>query len=353
MQPHSSKTVIQKIMTSTPPEFSAADAIAIAASHYGIRARAHPLVSERDQNFRLDADDGTRYTLKISNAEEDPQVVDFQNRALIHVEKQDVSLPLPRVIPSRNGQLYCNVHQGNKAHLVRVLSWLDGSVLHETKVSAGLANRLGQMLARLGLALQGFDHPGSNPPLLWDMKRAADLRPLLVHIEEAGIRQLIEQTLEHFVSSVKPSLDSLRTQVIHNDMNPSNVLMDGAQADRISGIIDFGDMIKSPLIIDLAVASSYQLSAGNDPLSGALPMITGFHAVRPLQDIEMELLIDLIRMRLVTSLLVSSYRVTLFPENREYIMISHNSARNFLINLGRLKADEALRRIRTACAVTD
>jgi len=189
------------------------------------------------------------------------------------------------------------------------------------------------------------------------MKRAGDLRPLLIHIEDPELRQLIGQTLDHFESSIKPSLANLRTQVIHNDMNPGNVLMDGQIAgqiaDQISGIIDFGDMVKSPLIIDLAVASSYQLSHGDDPLSGALPLIAGFHAVRPLQDIEMQLLTDLIRTRLITSVLVSSYRVTLFPENRDYLMINHHSAKNFFIKLNQLSANDALRRIRTACSLKD
>ena len=206
MRTNSTQMVIQEIMTSKPPAFSIADVSAIAASYYGIHAHAHVLVSERDQNFRLDADDGKSYTLKISNQAEQLLVVDFQNQALLHVEQQDSSLPLPRVIRARDGQLHIGVRRGGKIHLVRVLSWLDGSVLHETSISATLARRLGRLLARLGLALKGFEHPGSNPPLLWDMKRAADLRPLLVHIEEPELRQLILQTLDHFVSRIKPDV---------------------------------------------------------------------------------------------------------------------------------------------------
>ena len=349
MQTDSIQAVIKKMMTSKPPAFSAAEAVSIAALHYGIHARVHPLVSERDQNFRLDADDGKRYTLKFSNDAEQLQVVDFQNQALLHIEKQDASLPLPRVIPGLDGQLHCSVERAGKTHFVRILSWVEGVILNDTKAGAALANRLGRVLARLGLALKGFDHPGSNPPLLWDMKRAAGLRDLLVYIEEPVLRQLASKTLDQFVSKVKPKLDTLRTQVIHSDMHMDNVLMDKAQPDQISGLIDFGDLVKSPLIIDLAIAAAYQLSDGDDPLSGALPMIAGYHAIRPLQDVEMELLTDLIRTRLITSLLISSYRVTLFPENREYLMISHQPAINSLTGLEPLSAEEALQRIRAAC----
>jgi hydroxylysine kinase len=350
MKTDQTQVIIQKMLTTTPPAFSAAEAVSIAADNYDIQGVVHPLVSERDQNFRLDTDDGKRFTLKISNDAEQLQVIDFQNRALLHIEKKDASLPLPRVIPDIHGQLHCSVHKDGKTHFVRVLSWVEGMILNDATANAGLANRLGRFLARLDLALEGFDHPDSNPPSLWDMKRAEGLRDLLDHIEDPKLRQVITRTLEQFTSNVKPVLDKLRTQVIHSDMNPGNVLMDKAQPDVISGIIDFGDIVKSPLIVDLAIAASYQLSDGKDPLSGALPMIAGYHAVQPLQDAELALLTDLIRTRLITSLLIGSYRVSLFPENREYLMISHDSAKNFLINLEGLSAEEALERIHAACA---
>jgi len=349
MSPESAPEDIQKILTSTPPAMTGGEALDIAASRYGIHAKAHPLDSERDQNFRLDTEDGRHFTLKISNCAEQEEVVDFQNCALLHVAEKDASLPLPRVIPDLDGLWHCSVEINGKAHFVRVLSWLEGDILNDVTVDAKLASRLGNLLARLGLALDGFDHPGSNPPLLWDMKRASGLRQLLVYIEDPEVRPLISQTLDRFDTGVKPVLDTLRTQVIHNDMNLGNVLMDSAHPGRISGIIDFGDMVRSPLIIDLAVAAAYQLSDGEDPLDGALPMIAGYHAVRPLQQLEMELLTDLIKTRLITSLLIASYRVSLFPENRGYLMNSHDSAKNYLFALNRLRDDEALQRIRAAC----
>jgi len=349
MQAKSTQSIIEKMLTTTPPEFSANEAVSVAASHYGIHGRVSPLVSERDQNFRLDADYGKRYVLKISNEAEQFQVIDFQNKAMVHVEKKDALFPMPRVVPDLLGQLHCSVEHAGKTHFVRVLSWVDGMLLDNAKASAGLANRLGRLLARLGLALEDFDHPGSNPPSLWDMKRAAGLRGLLVYIEDPGLGQMVKHVLDRFISNIEPLLGSLRTQVLHNDMNLGNVVMDKAKPDEISGLIDFGDMVKSPLIMDLAIAAAYQLSDGDDPLSGALPMIAGYHAVRPLEGIEMELLMDLIKTRLITSILISSYRVTLFPENREYLMISHKPAINYLTRLQGLGMTEALERIQAVC----
>lgn len=347
MQSKSTQTQIQQMLTTTPPAFSRDEAVQIAAQCFGIEAEATPLVSERDQNFKLRADDGDHFTLKIANHAEQLEVVDFQNRALLHVADRDASLPLPRVIPTRQQQLYDIVEKNGNSHIVRVLSWLDGGVLHESTIDTALAIKLGELLASLGAALKDFDHPGSNPPLLWDMKRAAGLRDLLIHIDEAGLRQLITETLDQFETSCKPVLNGLRTQVIHNDMNRGNVLLDKTDSTRITGIIDFGDMVKSPLIIDLAIAASYQLQEGNDPLAGVLPLIAGYHRVTPLQPLELKILTDLIRTRLITSLLISSCRVKLFPENAEYLMTSHDSARRFLTQLADLENDAAYDRINT------
>lgn len=346
MQSDSAQIQIQQMLTSTPPAFSIADVLHIAHHHYGIEATAKPLDSERDQNFQLTSNDGTRFTLKIANHAEKPEVVDFQNRALMHVAGRDPSIPLPRVIPTLDGQAHCQVEHDGKIHIVRILSWLDGLLLHESKIDIDLSFRLGSLLARLGVALKDFDHPASNPPLLWDMKRAAGLSDLLVHIDEPALKTLIAKTLDQFVSNVKPILDTLRSQVIHNDLNPGNFLLDQARPGKISGVIDFGDMAKSPLIIDLAVAASYLLDDGDDPLAGVLPLIAGYHAVTPLLETELRLLTDLIRTRLITSLLINSCRVKLFPENTEYLMNSHASARRFLTHLDGLDNDVALKRIR-------
>lgn len=347
MQSNSTQTQIQQMLTTTPPAFSMDEAVHIAAQSFGIEAEATPLVSERDQNFKLRTNNGDFFTLKITNHAEKLEAVDFQNRALLHVADRDPSLPLPRVIPTREQQLYDRVEKSGNSYIVRVLSWLEGNVLHESAIDLSLSLKLGELLASLGAALKDFDHPGSNPPSLWDMKRASGLRDLLIHIDEAGLRQLITQTLDQFETSSKPVLNSLRTQVIHNDMNRGNVLVDKTDSTRISGIIDFGDMVKSPLIIDLAVAASYQLQEGDDPLAGVLPLIAGYHRVTPLQQAELNILTDLIRTRLITSLLISSCRVKLFPENADYLMTSHDSARRFLAQLADLDNDAAYERINT------
>ena len=67
---------------------------------YGITGRFEPLVSERDQNFRLVTAHGENYVVKIANPLEDPRVTDFQSKALQHLENRRCPVPVPQVVPT-------------------------------------------------------------------------------------------------------------------------------------------------------------------------------------------------------------------------------------------------------------
>ena len=60
----------------------ATDFETIASEQFGIIANAHPLPGYSDSNARLEAEDGRSYTLKVSPAGTDPEVLDLQNRVL-------------------------------------------------------------------------------------------------------------------------------------------------------------------------------------------------------------------------------------------------------------------------------
>jgi len=339
---------VRALLTTNPPTFTDDIVEKLVFDAFGIRAKSCLLASERDQNFRLDADDGKHYTLKISNHAEQADVVEFQNGALLHIADKDPGIPIPRVIPNLAGSFYSVVELQGRHHMVRLFSWMEGTVLYDVKAQPALLNHLGSLLARLGLALNDYDHTGSNSALLWDMKRAGNLRHLLPCIEDPALKPMIEFALARF-DKIEPGLKQLRPQVIYNDMNPDNVLVDSDNCQTITGVIDFGDLVKSPLVIDVAVAAAYYLSDGRDPLSGTLPLISGYHRLRPLQPAELEMLPDLIRTRLITSLLIMSWRISEFPENREYLQRSLASSKTFLSNLNRLDDKAAIAQIRSAC----
>ena len=85
------------------PQFAEQDAEAIVRDLYGIESTAVPLPSERDQNFRMSAVNDEHYVLKIANALENGALLDCQNQAMQHLNRQ-VSF-CPQVVETRSGQI--------------------------------------------------------------------------------------------------------------------------------------------------------------------------------------------------------------------------------------------------------
>src|ERR1041384_95097 len=96
-------SALYNVMTLPPPLFSVEEAEALARDRWGIPARAEALRGERDRNFRLYAADGRTFVLKIANPAEDAAFRALQIAALRHIARLDPGLPVPRVIPLRNG----------------------------------------------------------------------------------------------------------------------------------------------------------------------------------------------------------------------------------------------------------
>jgi Ser/Thr protein kinase RdoA (MazF antagonist) len=153
---------------------------------------------------------------------------------------------------------------------------------------------------------------------LWDLQHFPRLRPLLAHIEDADARVMLERVLDRFDAEAAPALGAMRTQVIHNDLNPHNVVVDAAGS--VSGIIDFGDMVRAPLVCDVAVAAAYHVRADGAALADASDYVVAFHAETPLQRSELELLPLLIEARLAMTALITNWRASLYPQNRAYIL---------------------------------
>src|SRR5215211_2242406 len=114
------------------PRFNVESALAIAGEHFGIRASARQLPSERDQNFLLTGASGEKFVLKIANALEDRAFLEAQNSVLKHLETR-VSF-CQRVVPASAGEEISTVQAANGAtHLVRLVRYLPGVPLAEVK----------------------------------------------------------------------------------------------------------------------------------------------------------------------------------------------------------------------------
>jgi Ser/Thr protein kinase RdoA (MazF antagonist) len=315
-------------LLSVPPPRMAASALArLARQHWGLSGSLTPLTSERDQNHRLDTDSDS-FVLKLANPVEPAALTAFQTAALAHVTRRAPWLPTPRVVPAEDGREIIPRPEG----ALRILTWLPGIPLARLPRSPDLAAALGTALGQLDATLAGFQHPAADHHLLWDIRNACDLEPLLPALPE-DLRPRITEFLAHFASKTVPALAQLPRQVIHGDFNPHNLLADPADPDRLTGILDFGDMTLSHRICDLAVAASYLIDP-QDPLGLLIPLTRAYHKANPLTEPELARLPDLIQARLVTTLVITTWRAARYPENAAYILRNVPTSRAGLDALG-------------------
>ena len=299
-----------KFLDSDVPAFSDEAAAELLRAAYGIAGTLKRLYSERDQNFRVRAADGTAYVLKIANRDEDPGVLDLQHQALAHLEARDPSLPTPRVIRTRDGALSGSIADGEgRAHIYRLLSFMPGIDLAEVPATPKVLRGLGETTARLDKALRSFFHPSADHVLLWDLRRLPDMRHNTDVLEDPEQRRTIEAVIDHFTAAVLPRLADLRWQVIHNDANPWNVLVAEDDPEHIAGIIDYGDMVFAPLICELAIAAAGVCPHVEDPVAAICAVAKGFDEVIPLEAEEVDLIYDLVVARLAAEVLICTWRI--------------------------------------------
>jgi 4-aminobutyrate aminotransferase-like enzyme/Ser/Thr protein kinase RdoA (MazF antagonist) len=330
------------------PAFSTQAAEAIAQRAFNIQASAHTLDSERDQNFRLRAKDGSDWVLKIANPAESPALLDMQTQALLHIAQVDPSLPIPRVKVTPDGALFHEIDAPDGQRFsVRVLSFLPGQLLDDATRHPALIRDVGAMAARLARALRGFFHPAARHELLWDLTQAPALRMRTHYIKEDGRRRVVEEVLDYFEAKVLPQLTMQRAQVIHNDVSGLNTLVDES---RVTGVVDFGDLIHAPLVCDLAVPIAELTRGHPDPIAAAAEITAGYHAVTALEDDELRLIFDLASTRCAMEVAIANWRVRDHPENTDYIMAGAQGAGAQLDRMREFGAERMYAALRRACA---
>ena len=335
------------VMTVPAPAVSPAQAAAVAQAEWGIAGAARLLTGERDSNFRLTADDGREFVLKFANPAETPEVVDMQIRALAHIAARDPGLPVPRMIALPDGRIE-TVVDGVR---VRLLSWVPGLPLRDAPRSAAQRVACGAALARLGLALQGFAHPASATPLIWDLTHTARLREVLDTLEPAEARAEITAVLDAFDTEVAPIRPRLRSQVLYNDMNVGNTLVQPDAPEVVAGIIDFGDVIETAVVIDLAVGATSQLAHGVDVAAAMGDFVGGYHRLRPLLAEEVAVLPLLTACRLSMSLVLQAWHRATHPHNPHYRSIPATEMQRRLAAIAAVQAPETMTAIRRACGL--
>jgi hydroxylysine kinase len=333
-------------LSSNVPDLSLADAVELAARLYGIHVDAELLTSERDENFRLGASDGLLIFRRYWRPSDADEVVNLQTACLDHVAAVDPTRPVPRVLRTLSGADgdHIVLADGRRC-VVRLLTYLEGVQAKNTPRSPAQRRQLGAALAGLDLALCDFVHPAASHDLLWNVARADRLAHLVDGIVGGSRRRIVGHFMDRFVDHLLPRLATTRAQVIHNDFHLYNVLVADDDTDRVTGIIDFGDLIHAPLVGEIATGTAYQMADAADPLAAAAEFVGAYHAVLPLLGAEQDILAELVTTRHLITVLISEWRSRLYPQNYAYIMRHNPAAWGALHLMADLSRDSARDRL--------
>ena len=339
---HSAETVPVKFLDVTRPSFTSADAERLARELYGIAATAQEFYSERDRIFHLKTGEGREHVLKLVHPDEDEATLDFQIQSLNWIAREEPTLALPRVIRNKSGgQLAHTIGHDGRRHAVWMLDFMPGVPLMEAKPRPAPLRELGRFAARVDIALAGYFHPAAGREIVWDVRHTPRLRPHLALLDDKTDRAAAEHVIDRFTADCLPRLSSLRAQVIHNDMNFHNLLVDEQQPQRITGLIDFGDMVHGPLALELANAGSEAAMETDRPIEAVAELLAGYHAHLPLTGADAAQLFDLIQARQALTLAVLASRRQQITDDPSYVEIYAVPCRNALHALEEIGRDKA------------
>ena len=326
------------------PQLTPIDAAALAARLYALDATATELPSERDQNIRLRTAAGESFILKLANANERRDVLDAECAVMRQLAR---SALCPTLIPTRSGD-EIGQHDG---HFVRLITALPGRTLGSTALQTDALRRdIGRAVGRIDVALSAFDHPAFHRDFHWDLAHAnrvvSEHLPL---VHDAGLRAVIGRCAEYHREHIVPLLPTFRRSVIHSDANDYNILVD-ATAQRVTGVIDFGDMVFSHTVNDVAIAMAYAALGAEDPLAAAAAVVAGYHDIHPLTEPELSALFSLTCMRLCVSACMAARQQADRPED-EYLGISQGPIGTTLPLLAAIHPRFAHYTFRAACGL--
>ncbi len=342
-----------------PPRFSDAQAAALLSERYGIEGFLIPLPSERDQNYRITTGSAEQFVLKISESAEDVALLDCQTGMLDRLAAIENPFSFPEVVPDRQGRTVSRaVGPDGESHLVRLLRFVVGIPLGNVRRrTAELLTQVGTLVGTMSRALDGFESAAAHRELRWDLR----LGPQVVaqceeSITGAGHVALVRRFLALFERHGSPLLSNLRTSVIHNDANDFNIIVAAADPDdpmqprAVRGMVDFGDVVHSYTVGEVAVAVAYAMLHTRDPLAAATHVVAGYHAAFPLTDEEIAAVYPLACLRLCMSVALAAHQRALQPDNA-YLSVSEAPVWLALEQLDAVHPDLAKYRLRDSCGL--
>ena len=285
----------------------------IAAAHFGVQAQADPLGSQQDANFLLRDPEGEPVgVLKIANPAFSRAELEAQDAAAAFIGAGENIRTAVNLAPEAADSGIAEVD----GLLARIIRYLPGGTLSgERYLRPAQVAALGDLAGRACRALAAFDHPGVDRVLQWDLRHAPRTVEVLAdHLGDTHRRRAVESAAGAAWQVVAGLAADLPVQVIHGDITGDNVVCSDTDGQP-DGLIDFGDLMRSWTVAELAVTVATLLRHDGSEPAATLPAIEAFHAVQPLSPAEVEALWPLVVLRAAVLVVSGVHQSAIDAEN--------------------------------------
>ncbi len=275
------------------PDVGVTEAARMLEAAFGLRGRLTELGSHQDRNYVVATAGGERFVLKVARQGTSRAELEAENAAILHAATAALPFELPIPQSALDGALItAATTAAGIAHDLRLVAWIDGEPMDRVAYLAPAVLRAhGEMAARIAIALEGFDHPGLDRALQWDVRHAGAVVDALAHFSTTPGRRVLAQAAMARAAEALVRLEpELRVRAIHADVTDLNTVArrDSAGRPIPAGLIDFGDLSRTWLAAELAVTIA--ADAFHDlghPLQLARDVARGFLPLLPLSDTEL------------------------------------------------------------------
>ncbi|MGW0159139.1 aminotransferase [Mycobacterium sp. NPDC003323] len=295
------------------PQITEDQATELLATHYAFRKAVRSLGSQQDCNFTVIEEGVPVAVLKIANPAFTEPELTAQDAAAELIARAEPDLRVAVPLDTADGQKFAVAADGSGAGQIRLLPYLSGGTLNERgHLPPPAVAALGDIAGRVSRALAGFDHPGLDRIVQWDLRYGNKVvDELLAHVPRRHAE--IAAAAHAAWDRITAVAGDLPQQAVHLDLTDANVIVGPSGAP--DGVIDFGDLSRTWAVSEIAITLSSVLGhAGNDAMS-ILPGLKAFHALRPLQAAEAEALWPLLVLRTAVLIVSGAQQATLDPDN--------------------------------------
>lgn len=303
----------------TPLHVDEAWARQVAGEHFGLDVEARSLGSQQDANFLLTSPAGEVVAvLKATHPATSAAEVEAHDEAADVIAERCPDLrvatvlrgpdgaPLRRLVDSPDGPL--------TARVIRYLA--GGTAVDDGHLHPSLVARMGEVAARVDLALADWRHPAVERPLEWDPRHALaaveGYAPWLPEARRADVLGAARAAAER----VAPLAGLLPEQAVHLDLTDDNLVLSAGPGPRaaavLDGVIDLSDVARTWTVCELAITTSCLLHHDGVLHAGpsaVLPAVRAYHAVRPLSPAEVDALWPLVVLRAAVLVASGSHQV--------------------------------------------